>query len=90
MNLIETLFESGHTIAWDYISSFQFLPDADFTIAISYLELHHDWFHFNADNGYVSIVLRGGADGFYGTLGVVFRATDFTSFSPTISFSYIS
>lgn len=28
MNLIETLFESGHTIAWDYISSFQFLPDA--------------------------------------------------------------
>ena len=70
--------------------TFQFLPDADFTIAISYLELHHDWFHFNADNGYVSIVLRGGADGFYGTLGVVFRATDFTSFSPTISFSYIS
>ena len=70
--------------------TFQFLPDADFTIAISYLELHHDWFHFNAANGYVSIVLRGGADGFYGTLGVVFRATDFTSFSPTISFSYIS
>ena len=28
VNLIETLFESGHTIAWDYISSFQFLPDA--------------------------------------------------------------
>ena len=88
---ISMALEGGRfTKAGDGDITFQFLPDADFTIAISYLELHHDWFHFNADNGYVSIVLRGGADGFYGTLGVVFRATDFTSFSPTISFSYIS
>ena len=70
--------------------TFQFLPDADLTIALSYLELHHSWFRFNADNGYVSIFIRGGANGFYGSIGVVFNATDFSSFSPSLSFSYIS
>ena len=70
--------------------TFQFLPDTDLTIALSYRELHHEWFSFNADNGYVSFVIRGGSSGFYGTIGLVFRATDFSSMSPTISFSYIS
>lgn len=70
--------------------TFQFLPGADLTIAASYLEFRHEWFSFNIENGYVSFMIRGGADGFYGSVGVVFNASDFSRFSPSISFSYIS
>ena len=70
--------------------SLQFLPGADLTIAASYLEFRHEWFSFNTENGYVSFMIRGGADGFYGSVGVVFNASDFSRFSPSISFSYIS
>ena len=70
--------------------TFQFLPGADLTIAASYLEFRHEWFSFNTENGYVSFMIRGGADGFYGSVGVVFNASDFSRFSPSISFSYIS
>ena len=70
--------------------TFQFLPDADLTIGVSYLERQHEWVTFNPENATVNFMMRGGAKGFYGIIGVSFKATDFTSFAPMIGFSWIS
>ena len=68
----------------------QFLPDADLSFALSYTEREHEFFRYRPENGYVSFFIRGGSSGFSGTLGVIFHATDASSFSPVIGFSYIS
>ena len=70
--------------------TFQFLPDADLTVGVSYLEKKHEWVQFNPSNATVNFMIRGGARGFYGILGVSFVANDFSVFSPMIGFSWIS
>lgn len=70
--------------------TFQFLPESSATLAISYLEMSHSVFSFNPANGYIGVFLRGEGAGFSGTIGFMFKATDFSSFSPSIAFSYVS
>ena len=70
--------------------TFQLLPETSFTLAVSYLEKSHTLFSFNPDNAFVNIFLRGEGSGFSGTFGLTFKATDFSSFSPAIIFSYVS
>ena len=41
-------------------------------------------------HGYVNIFLRGEGAGFSVTAGVTFSAVDFSSFAPSITFSYVS
>ena len=70
--------------------TFQFLPETSFTFAVSYLEKSHVLLSFNPDNAFVNFFLRGEGSGFSGTIGLSFKATDFSSFSPSIIFSYVS
>ncbi len=81
---------ASRSIEFEGDLTFQFLPDADLTIAASYLERQHEWLAFNPENAVVSFLIRGGADGFYGSIGVSFKASDWTEFSPCISFSWIT
>ena len=52
--------------------------------------MSHSVFSFNPANGYIGVFLRGEGAGFSGTIGFMFKATDFSSFSPSIAFSYVS
>ena len=70
--------------------TFQFLPESSATLAVSYFEENHSFFHFDPHNGYVNIFLRGEGEGFTGTIGVSFSAVDFSHFAPYVGFSYIS
>ena len=82
--------DSTRTVEAEAEITFQLLPETSFTLALSYLEKSHSIFAFNPDNGYVNIFLRGEGSGFSGTIGVTFKATDFTSFAPSLVFSYVS
>ena len=68
----------------------QFLPDADLSFALSYLERDHSFFRFRPENGFVSFFVRGGYAGFSGRLGLMFKASDAAVITPVIGFSYIS
>ena len=68
----------------------QFLPDADLSIALSYLEMEHSFFRFRPENGFVSFFVRGGYAGFSGKLGLMFKADDAAVITPVIGFSYVS
>ena len=81
--------DSTRTIEAEAEVCFQFLPDSSFSIAASYLEQQHSFFHFNPDNAFVNIFLRGEGAGITGTVGVSFKATDWTVFAPSIGFSYV-
>ena len=70
--------------------TFQFLPESSASIGASYLEQHHEILRFNPADGYVNIFLRGEGAGFSVTAGVTFSAVDFSSFAPSITFSYVS
>ncbi len=70
--------------------TFQLLPSSSVTLAASYLEQQHTLFSLRPENGFVSFFLRGEGSGFSGTLGVTFKADDFSVFSPFVAFSYIS
>lgn len=87
---ITDLSGHGSTVVWAVEARLQFLPDADLSFAISYTETDHQFFRYRPENGYVSFFVKGGAAGFSGTIGVVFRADDGSRFSPVIGFSYIS
>ena len=87
---ITDLSGHGSTVVWAAEARLQFLPDADLSFAISYTETDHQFFRYRPENGYVSFFVKGGAAGFSGTIGVVFRADDGSRFSPVIGFSYIS
>ena len=80
----------GSTIVWAAEMKFQFLPDADLSFALSYTETEHQFFRYRPENGLISFFVKGGAAGFSGTIGVIFRADDWARFSPVIGFSYIS
>ena len=73
-----------------YIGAFVIFGDADLTVGVSYLEKKHEWVQFNPSNATVNFMIRGGARGFYGIIGVSFVANDFSVFSPVIGFSWIS
>ena len=68
----------------------QFLPDADLSFALSYLERDHSFFRFRPENGFISFFVRGGYAGFSGRLGLMFKASDAAVITPVIGFSYIS
>lgn len=68
----------------------QFLPDADLSFALSYLEREHSFFRFRPENGFVSFFVRGGYAGFSGKLGLMFKADDAAHITPVIGFSYVS
>ena len=70
--------------------TFQFLPDASFSLAASYLEFRHSLFRFDTDNAFLNIAARGDWSGFSVTLGVSFRVSEWSDFAPSIIFSYIS
>ena len=70
--------------------TFQFLPEASVSLAVSYVEQHHTMLAFRPENGFVSIFVRGEGAGFSGIIGFTFKATDFSSFAPSLIFSYVS
>ncbi len=70
--------------------TFQFLPESSVSLAVSYVERHHTLLSFKPENGFVGIFLRGEGEGFSGTIGFTFKATDFSSFAPCFVFSYVS
>ncbi len=70
--------------------TFQLLPESSVSFAFSYLERQHSLFSFDASNGFVNFFLRGEGSGFSGTIGVTFKADDFSRFAPCFAFSYVS
>ena len=70
--------------------TFQLLPESSVTFAASYLEESHMLFAFRPENAFVSFFLRGEGSGFSGSIGLSFKATDFSVFAPSLVFSYIS
>ena len=93
INLIEQrehLLSSKRSIEAEAELTFQFLPDASFSLAASYLEFRHSLFRFDTDNAFLNIAARGDWSGFSVTLGVSFRVSEWSDFAPSIIFSYIS
>ena len=70
--------------------TFQFLPNADLTFGMSYLEGNYKPFNHDASEGYVSIAIRGGYSHFYVEASTRFRADDWSQLAPSFSITYIN
>ena len=82
--------EDTRTVEAEAEITFQLLPESSVTFAFSYLERNHSIFAFDISNGYFNFFLRGEGNGFSGTIGVTFKADDFSRFAPMFGFSYVS
>lgn len=70
--------------------TFQFLPNADLTLAVSYLEEDYSLFSLDVNDGYFSFALRGGYSHVYAQVVMRFKSNDWSQFAPSVAISYIN